>query len=65
MKRFLMIMVVAAVFMATSAQAEKNKWYLAASGGASLTDDWDLPGLNVSFKTGYNVGGAVGYDIHG
>lgn len=64
MKRFLMIMVVAAVFMATSAQAERSKWYLAANGGVSFTDDFDnIPGLNFSFKTGYNVGGAVGYDM--
>jgi OOP family OmpA-OmpF porin len=63
MKRFLMTLILASVFMATSAQAEKNKWYFAAQGGASLTDDFDLPGLNISFNTGYNLGGALGYDM--
>lgn len=63
MKRFLVTLIIATVFMATSAQAEKNKWYFAAQGGASLTDDLDVPGVNISFNTGYNVGGALGYDL--
>ncbi len=63
MKRFLMIMVVAAVFMATSAQAAKGKLYFSAGGGLSLTDDLDFPGLNFSFDPGFNVGGALGYDM--
>ena len=63
MKRLLITLIIAAVFMATSAQAEEKKWYFSAQGGASLTDDLDFPGLNISFNTGYNVGGALGYDL--
>lgn len=62
MKRFLMTLVVAAVFMATSAQAADGKMYFSASGGLSLTDDLDFPGINFSFSPGFNVGGALGYD---
>lgn len=63
MKRILMTMVVAAVFMATSAQAADGKLYFSASGGLSLTDDLDFPGINISFDPGYNIGGALGYDL--
>jgi len=63
MKRFLMTMIIAAVFMATSAQAANGKMYFSGSAGVSLTDDLDFPGLNISFSPGYNVGGALGYDM--
>ena len=63
MKRFLMTMMVAAVFMANSTQAANGKVYFAASGGLSLTNDLDLPGFNLSFDPGFNIGGAVGYDM--
>jgi OOP family OmpA-OmpF porin len=63
MKRFLMVMVVAAVFMATSAQAANGKLYFSGSAGVSITDDLDFPGLNISFSPGFNVGGALGYDM--
>jgi OOP family OmpA-OmpF porin len=62
MKRFLMIMLVAVVFMATSAQAANGKMYFSGSAGVSITDDVDFPGLNISFSPGFNVGGALGYD---
>lgn len=63
MKRILLTMIVAAVFMSTSAQAADGKLYVSASGGLSLTNDLDLPGVNISFDPGFNVGGAVGYDM--
>ena len=63
MKRILMTMVCAAVLMATSAQAASGKMYFSASGGLSITDDLDFPGINFSFSPGFNVGGAVGYDF--
>ena len=63
MKRFLITMIVAAVFMATSAQAAKGKMYFSGSAGVSITEDLDFPGINISFDPGYNVGGALGYDM--
>ena len=63
MKRFLMTMVFAAVFMATSAQAADGKLYFSGSVGLSITDDLDFPGINFSFSPGFNVGGALGYDM--
>lgn len=63
MKRFLMTMTFAAVFMATSAQAANEKIYFTNSSGLSITDDLDFPGLNFSFSPGYNVGRAQGYDM--
>jgi OOP family OmpA-OmpF porin len=63
MKRILMSMVIALMLMATSAQAADGKLYFSASGGLSLTDDLDFPGINISFSPGFNVGGALGYDF--
>ena len=63
MKRFLITLMVAAVFMATSAQAADGKMYFSASGGLSLTNDLELPGFNLSFDPGFNIGGALGYDM--
>ncbi len=62
MKRFLMTMIVAAVFMATSAQAADGKMYFSGSAGVSISNDLDFPGINISFDPGFNVGGALGYD---
>ena len=63
MKRFWVAMVVAAVFMATSASAANGKMYFSGSAGLSITDDLDFPGINISFSPGFNVGGALGYDF--
>ncbi len=63
MKRFLMTMVFAAVFMVNSAQAANGKIYFADSAELSITDDLDSPGLNTSFSPEYNVGDALGYDM--
>jgi opacity protein-like surface antigen len=63
MKRFLMTMVFAAAFMATSAQAASGKLYFSGSAGLSINEDMDFPGINVSFDPGWNVTGAVGYDF--
>jgi opacity protein-like surface antigen len=64
MKRFLITLVVSAVFMTTSAQAATNgKMYFSASGGLSLTDDLEATGVNISFDPGFNIGGALGYDM--
>ncbi len=49
--------------MATSAQAASGKLYFSGNAGLTLTDDMDLPGLNLSFSPGFNIGGAVGYDF--
>ena len=62
MKRLFMTIIFAAAFMATSAQAAGGNLYFSASGGLSITGDLDLPGVNISFSPGFNVGGAVGYD---
>jgi len=56
-------MIFAAFFTASTAQAADGKLYVSASGGLSLTNDLDLPGFNLSFDPGFNVGGAVGYDM--
>jgi opacity protein-like surface antigen len=63
MKRFLVTMVVAAVFMAASASAANGKMYFSGSAGLSITEDLDFPGINISFSPGFNVGGALGYDF--
>ena len=63
MKRFLVTMVFAVVFMATSAQAANGKKYFAESAELSITDDLNFPGLNISFIPGYNGGDALGYDM--
>ncbi len=63
MKRFLMFMVFATVFMAASAQAAKGKMYFAGSAGLSISTDVDFPGGNISFDPGWNITGALGYDM--
>ncbi len=64
MKRFLITMVVAAVFMATSAQAApKGKLYFAGNLGLTIASDSDDFGSSISFDPGFNITGAVGYDI--
>ena len=55
MKRFLVTMVFAVIFMANSAQAANGKIYFADSAGLSITDDLGSPGLNISFSPGYNA----------
>jgi len=63
MKRLLMTLIVVSVFMAASAQAANGKMYFSGSAGLSITDDLDFPGINISFSPGFNVGGALGYDM--
>ena len=63
MKRFLMTMVFAVVFMATSTQAANGKKYFADSTGLSIAEGLDFPELNISFSPGYNEGNALGYDM--
>lgn len=63
MKRFLITLILASVFMATSVQAANGKMYFSFNGGLSLTDDLEFPGINISFDPGFNVGGALGYDF--
>ena len=60
MKRFLMIMVFAASFMASAAQAANDKIYFAGSAGFNITVDLDSPDLNISSSHGQNVDGALG-----
>ena len=61
MKRFLMTMIFAAAFMATSVQAANDNIYFAGSAGVSITNDLDSPDLNISFSHGHNVGGELGH----
>jgi opacity protein-like surface antigen len=63
MKRFLMTLIVAAVFMATSAQAANGKLYFAGTAGLSIASDLEEQGVEVSFDPGWNITGAVGYDF--
>ena len=49
--------------MAASAQAANGKMYFSGSAGVSITEDLDFPGINISFDPGFNVGGALGYDM--
>ena len=62
MKHYFMIMVYAAVFIATSAQAANGKKYFADSVGLSIADDLDFSGFNISSSPGYSVGDTLGYD---
>ncbi len=63
MKRLLMFMMFAAIMMATSAQAAQGKMYFAGSAGLSIATDVDFPGGNISFDPGWNITGALGYDM--
>ncbi len=63
MKRFLMTMIVAAVFMATSAQAAKGKLYFAGNVGFGFATDLEEGNVEVSFDPGWNILGALGYDM--
>ena len=63
MKRFLMTLIVAAVFMATSAQAANGKLYFAGSAGLTIASDQEEQGVEVSYDPGWNITGAVGYDF--
>jgi len=64
MKRFLMTVVFATVFMATSAQAAaKGKLYFAGTAGIGIASDLEEQGVEVSFDPGWSITGAVGYDM--
>ena len=58
MKRFLMIMVFAASFMASSTQAANDKIYFPGKAGLSITDDLDSSDLNISSSLRHNVDGS-------
>ncbi len=63
MKHFLMTLVFATVFMASSVQAANGKTYFADSAELSITDDLNLPSLNVSFSPEHNVDDTLRYDM--
>jgi hypothetical protein len=63
MKRLLMTLILATVFIASSAQAANGKIYFADSAKFSITDDLDSPSLNVSFSPGYNGDDMLRYDM--
>jgi opacity protein-like surface antigen len=63
MKRFLMTMICAAVFMATSAQAANGKLYFAGTAALGIASDLEEQGVEVSFDPGWSITGAVGYDF--
>lgn len=63
MKRFLMTLVVAAVFMATSAQAANGQLYASGNLAFGILTDTDDSGLEISFDPGWGLNGAIGYDM--
>jgi len=64
MKRLLMTLIVVSVFMATSAHAAAGKMYFAGSAAFSIPMDIDVDvDEEVSFDPGFNITGAVGYDL--
>ncbi len=63
MKRFLMFMIFAMVFMAASAQAASGKMYFAGNAGVSIPADIDDGPDTISFDPGFNVTLAMGYDF--
>ena len=62
MKRFLMTMVVAAVFMATSAQAANGQLYASGNIAFGFMTDVDRGAVNTGFDPGFGFLGAVGLD---
>lgn len=63
MKRFLMTLVVAAVFMATSAQAANGQLYASGNFAFGILTDIDDSGLEIDFDPGFGILGAVGFDM--
>ena len=61
MRRILMTLVCVAVLMAHTAQAASGKLYLSGNAGLLISDDMDLPGLNIDFSPGWNAVGAIGF----
>jgi opacity protein-like surface antigen len=62
MKRFLMTLVVAAVFMATSAQAANGQLYVSGNLAFGILTDTDIGGDTISYDPGFGIMGAVGFD---
>jgi len=67
MKRFILTAVLALVFIATSAHAADKGMYVSGNLGVSLAADsnFSVSGVDVfeiSLDTGFNIGGALGYD---
>lgn len=62
MKRFLMIMVLALVFMANSAQAANEKLYISGNFAFGIQEDAEDGAVKISFDPGWGLIGALGYD---
>jgi OmpA-OmpF porin, OOP family len=71
MKRFVLLVIFSLVFIATSAQAADKGMYVSVNGGLSFLSDSDTfaptftppENLHLGFDSGFNVGGAVGYNF--
>ena len=63
MKRFLMTLVIAAVFMSTSAQAASGQPYISGNLALGILTDNDERAVEVSFDPGIGFLGAVGLDM--
>ena len=63
MKRFLMTLVVAAVFMSTSAQAANGQPYISGNLALGILTDNDERAVEISFDPGIGFLGAVGLDM--
>ncbi|MCH7649762.1 MAG: porin family protein [Nitrospinae bacterium] len=67
MKRLIVVAVLALVFITTSAHAADKGMYVSGNLGVSLAADSNFRASGVdigeiSFDTGFNIGGALGYD---
>lgn len=71
MRKLLMGLALASTALATPALARDNSWYVEVDAGAMIVEKTDLAiaGINnaatLKTKTGYDVGGIVGYDFGG
>ena len=63
MKRTLLAMVFAMVFMATSVQAADRGYYASVKGGLTIASSIDDLGVDISFDPGFNITAALGYDL--
>ena len=63
MKRFLMTMVVAAVFMATSAQAANGQVYASGNLAFGILTDAEKGNLEIDYDPGIGFFGAMGLDM--
>ena len=63
MKRTLLAMVFAMVFMATSVQAADRGYYASVKGGLTIASSTDFGSGEIDFDPGFNITAALGYDL--